>query len=53
MITIKQVPILLISILAAAACAQASVGPLSWPGAAVSDVGHFVADVIPFYIWGN
>lgn len=28
-------------------------GPLSWPGAAVSDVGHVVADVIPYLFWGN
>jgi RHS repeat-associated protein len=28
-------------------------GPLSWPGAAVSDVGHVVADVIPYLLGGN
>jgi len=27
--------------------------PLTWTRAAVRGAGHFVADMLPYYIWGN
>lgn len=27
--------------------------PLTWPGAASRGVGHFFADMLPYYVWGN
>ncbi len=30
-----------------------SLNPLSWPGAAASDIGHTAVDVVPYLIFGN